>query len=130
MRGSAGGEPVRCPPRGLCARRRRSYRRPWRPRPRTFRRGYPVLDGSLSALSGRGAAGPGGPQVSRPGRAGPQASGAAAQVLGRTDHHRFDNLGHCLIVDHGWTDLADYSLNWRGRHPELTLVRLAQECAQ
>ncbi len=64
---------------------------------------------------GRAPSGSVGPWGGRAGR--PQASGAAAQVLGRTDYHRFDNLGHCLIADHGWTDLADYSLNGRGRHP-------------
>ena len=68
--------------------------------------------------------------VGRPGPGGPQASGAAAQVLGRTDYHRFDNLGHCLIVDHGWTDLADYSLTRRGRYPSRAPVRLAQAWAQ
>ncbi|THG32849.1 alpha/beta hydrolase [Naasia lichenicola] len=33
----------------------------------------------------------------------------------KTDYHRFDNRGHSLTMDHGWTEVADYVLGWLGR---------------
>ncbi|MEV7941690.1 alpha/beta hydrolase [Kitasatospora sp. NPDC088264] len=33
-----------------------------------------------------------------------------------TDYHRFDDRGHSLTVDHGWTELADHTLTWLDQH--------------
>ena len=33
-----------------------------------------------------------------------------------TDYHVFPGRGHSMVLDHGWRDVAEYSLNWLGRH--------------
>ena len=32
-----------------------------------------------------------------------------------TDYHAFPGRGHSIVLDHGWHDVADYSLNWLNR---------------
>jgi non-heme chloroperoxidase len=32
-----------------------------------------------------------------------------------TDYHSFPDRGHCLVFDHGWRDVADYTLAWLNR---------------
>ena len=32
-----------------------------------------------------------------------------------TDHHVFPRRGHSMVLDHGWRDVADYSLDWLAR---------------
>jgi non-heme chloroperoxidase len=32
-----------------------------------------------------------------------------------TDHHVFPGRGHSMVLDHGWRDVAEYSLNWLNR---------------
>ena len=32
-----------------------------------------------------------------------------------TDYHVFPGRGHSMVLDHGWRDVAEYSLNWLGR---------------
>ena len=32
-----------------------------------------------------------------------------------TDYHEFPGRGHTMVLDHGWRDVAEYSLHWLGR---------------
>ncbi|HUX71966.1 MAG TPA: alpha/beta hydrolase, partial [Cellulomonadaceae bacterium] len=29
-----------------------------------------------------------------------------------TDYHAFADRGHSLVLDHGWREIADYTLSW------------------
>jgi non-heme chloroperoxidase len=33
-----------------------------------------------------------------------------------TDYHSFPDRGHSLVFDHGWRDVADFTLSWLRRH--------------
>jgi non-heme chloroperoxidase len=33
-----------------------------------------------------------------------------------TDYHAFPGRGHSLVLDHGWREIADYTLSWLARH--------------
>jgi len=32
-----------------------------------------------------------------------------------TDYHAFPDRGHSLVIDHGWREIADYTLAWLQR---------------
>lgn len=32
------------------------------------------------------------------------------------DYHVFPDLGHSLVFDSGWREVADYTLSWLARH--------------
>ncbi len=43
------------------------------------------------------------------------ASGLYAASRATTDYHEFPGRGHSMVLDHGWRDVAEYSLSWLER---------------